>query len=308
MDSVDRVGLGAPSDKVSSPASLYILIARRAPLAVILRRGPSKWVQVILWHTDSDTFIHGQWFHGRIYEQSCDLSSNGKLFIYFALKINRHTLHDPHYTFAWTAISRPPYLTALVLWPQDNTNGGGGLFLDEHTIKLSHLTASGERQEGRMPLNVRMVVQEATSVSRPAAFRRNDDERLARDGWELRDEGVRGIYQRRTGWIGRIPTVWQKSRAPGGYRLLRVVDAGSNQRADAERQAYILEDVRQGSSAPIEGATWADWDHQDRLVFARQGRLYASSGSALGTAAEMLADFNQQRPYELSAPKWAEEW
>jgi len=308
MDSVDRLGLGALSDKVSSPANLYILMARRTARAVILRRGPSKWVQVILWHTDSDTFIHGQWFHGRIYEQSCDLSPDGELFIYFALKINRHTLHDPLHTFAWTAISKPPYLTALVLWPQGNTNGGGGSFLDEHTIKLTHLTASGARQEGRMPPNVRLVVQDATSVSRPTAFRRNDDERLARDGWELRDQGVRGTYQRRTGWSDRIPTIWERHRASGGYRLLRVVDAAGDQRADAERQAYILEDVRQGSSAPLEGATWADWDHQDRLVFARQGRLYASSGSASGAATEMLADFNQQRPYELSAPKWAEAW
>lgn len=61
------------------PCRLHVLLARRAPVAVIFRRGPTKWVQIIRWDTEKDIFEAGQWFHGRIYEGRSDLSPSGKL-------------------------------------------------------------------------------------------------------------------------------------------------------------------------------------------------------------------------------------
>src|SRR5215469_609509 len=71
-----------------SPVSCRIvgLLAAATPRVVLLRRGPTKWVQLILWHTDTDTFEEGQWFHGRIYEARSDLSPDGTLFLYLARK------------------------------------------------------------------------------------------------------------------------------------------------------------------------------------------------------------------------------
>ena len=63
---------------------IYSILAREAKRAVVFRRGPSKLVQLLLWHTDTDKFEDGQWFKGRIYERRCDLSPNGKLLVYFA--------------------------------------------------------------------------------------------------------------------------------------------------------------------------------------------------------------------------------
>src|SRR5262249_25498999 len=48
---------------------------------------------------------------GRIYERRCDLTPAGDRLVYFAASF-RQPLHS------WTAISRPPYLTALALWPK----------------------------------------------------------------------------------------------------------------------------------------------------------------------------------------------
>lgn len=104
---------------------LYVIPARDEPVAVVLRRGPSAWYHVILWQTRGDTFSHGAWFRGRIYENKCDLSPDGSLFIYFVHQGNRS---GTEFTHAWTAISRPPWLHALVLWPQGTTYGGGGQF------------------------------------------------------------------------------------------------------------------------------------------------------------------------------------
>ena len=67
-----------------SAVRLYALLARKAPLAVVFRRGPSKRVLLVLWRTDTDEFVEGQWLKGRIYERRCDLSPSGKRLVYFA--------------------------------------------------------------------------------------------------------------------------------------------------------------------------------------------------------------------------------
>ncbi|WP_435022246.1 hypothetical protein TA3x_002814 [Tundrisphaera sp. TA3] len=104
---------------------LFVILARDVPKAVILRRGPSRWFHVILWDMAGDLFTPGAWLHGRIYEEKCDLSPDGQLFVYFAYKTNR--IGESTYA-AFTAVSRPPWLRALVMWPQDDTYGGGGRF------------------------------------------------------------------------------------------------------------------------------------------------------------------------------------
>jgi hypothetical protein len=71
---------------MTPPCRLSLVFARDAPIVVVLRRGPSRVVEVVKWQTDTDQFEHGQWFHGRIYAERCGLSPNGSLFVYFAMK------------------------------------------------------------------------------------------------------------------------------------------------------------------------------------------------------------------------------
>ena len=118
---------------LSGMAKLFVILARSEPVGVILRRGPSDWFHLIQWQTRRDAFTHGAWIKGRIYEDRCDLSPDGRLFVYFLLKGNRG---GSSLTHAWTAISRPPWLHALALWPQGTTYGGGGRFVDNRSIAL----------------------------------------------------------------------------------------------------------------------------------------------------------------------------
>lgn len=37
-----------------TPGRAFAIMAREAPRAVSLRRGPTDWVQLSLWHTDTD--------------------------------------------------------------------------------------------------------------------------------------------------------------------------------------------------------------------------------------------------------------
>ena len=56
------------------PPRLHIILAREASKAVVIRRGPTDWCRLSLWHTDADIFEHGQWFKGKIYPERSDLS------------------------------------------------------------------------------------------------------------------------------------------------------------------------------------------------------------------------------------------
>lgn len=110
---------------------LFVLLARRARRAVVFRRGPSRQVLLLSWDTASDVLTPGQWFKGRIYERRCDLSPSGDKLVYFAGKFRK-----PYAT--WTAVSRPPWLTALALWPHGDAWGGGGLFESDPHLRLHH--------------------------------------------------------------------------------------------------------------------------------------------------------------------------
>lgn len=117
------------------PCRLSVIFASHAPLAVVLRRGPTHWVQLVLWNTLTDEFEPGQWFHGKLYPERCALSPRGELMVYFAYKRGRVDQAGGHRR-EFTAVSRPPYLTALALWPWLGTWGGGGHFTDARTLVL----------------------------------------------------------------------------------------------------------------------------------------------------------------------------
>jgi hypothetical protein len=112
---------------------LFVIPARSEPTAVILRRGPSAWYHVIQWDMRRDRFVHGAWFRGRIYEEKCDVSPDGRLLVYF---VHQGSRVGTEFTDSWTAISRVPWLEALVVWPQGTTYGGGVRFIDNRSLAV----------------------------------------------------------------------------------------------------------------------------------------------------------------------------
>ncbi len=119
--------------RVMPAPRLFVIFARDAPVAVVVRRGPAAWTQLTSWRTDSDVFTAGAWFRGRIYEEKCDLSPDGVLFVYAAFQGRRL---GTGYTQSWTAVSRAPWLHALTLWPMGTTYGGGGRFVENRRLVL----------------------------------------------------------------------------------------------------------------------------------------------------------------------------
>jgi hypothetical protein len=266
---------------------LSAILAREAPVAAIFRRGPSKLVELIKWHTDTDTFERGQWFKGRIYESCSDLSPDGSLLIYFTAKLQLGSRFDEDHFPAWTAISRPPWLTALALRPSPGVSVvGGGLFIDDKTVSLSGYPTHPHKDH--KPHGLRIVTDPYQHVATI---------RFTRDGW-VRTKSERAY-------------VWERTDK---YRWMTIVAEGSplpEHSYGFGDYAYdcSLIDKSRGTRTPLEEVTWADWDQRGRLVFSRHGKLFAGEFNAEGCVTPReLADLNGDTFEPRLAPAWAREW
>lgn len=95
---------------------------------------------MIIWQTNTDRFEDGEWWRGRIYEDKCGLSPDGRLFVYFGYQWKPR--YVPEGVFAFTAVSRPPHFKPVALWPTGDTWGGGGYFPDNKRLVMNYRTSS----------------------------------------------------------------------------------------------------------------------------------------------------------------------
>jgi hypothetical protein len=274
------------SVKAPVPCRLWVLMARKAQSALILCRGPTRWVELILWDTKKDQFQRGQWFHGRIYEERSDLSPDGTKFIYFVSK--NGLKHDAGIGETWTAISKPPYFTALALWPNGSTYGGGGLFLDDRYYWRA------DWPSGIHPrFSVKGLIDVTDAVISVSFHEKFLDDRIHLQfrhvGWSTVElQGCRPVRLEKPSPIGK-----------GALRLERV--------GSLSHYSLVLTDYR-AEPKPFD-AEWADWDQRGRLIIARAGKLLVGIYTRRkGLQFEELADFNANRPRSVEAPEWAKHW
>ena len=300
-----------PAQSVSP--RLFVFLAHRAAVGIILRRGPSAWAHLTLWDTDNDTFDHGQWVKARIYEDRCDVAPDGSLFLYFAHQGRAYK----HGGFsAWTAISRPPYFTALAMWPQAGTYFGGGLFDDSGSVLLNGLGCEPGVEPGQPPRGLT-----ARGIRGGFVQGWSYIQRLERDGWLVE----RAEAPPKNGWwsVARPPSVWRRAHPQGRHVLAMSYPGGTPDRSMGTLVGYTPDlppgfggyavrfwvEVRNGDVIPLEGAAWADWDRRGRLVVAKDGRLFASHPERTGIGPlDELADFTSLRPDPQPAPEWARSW
>lgn len=247
------------------PARLHVILAREAALGVVLRRGPAKQVCTVLWNRRTDEFTLGQWLKGRIYEDRCDLSPDGRYFIYFAYDGRPQREHGP----AWTAISRAPWLKAIALYSKGSTWGGGGMFTGPRTYWLDaeHVLVRGTTE-------VRRDLQ--------AEYAQIWHARWGQAGWEFQEAlGSAGDWVR-----------FREKQLPRGWFLRLVGGTG-----------YELEQARSGHLRQCPTWEWAEWDGK-RLVWAEKGCLFAAALDREQGICEpkLLHDFNDMKFEEKKAP------
>lgn len=273
------------------PARLHVLLARKTPAAVVIRRGPSDRVCTIGWDRKADTFTDGQWLHGRIYERRSDLSPDGRYLIYFAMDAR----WESETGGSWTAISRAPWLRALTLLGKGDGWHGGGLFTRGHHYWLND--GSGHRVM-RTSSEVRpdpdWTPEQRFGGECPGVYY----PRLIRDGWTLRE---RITLSPRASF-----TVFDKPLKHGW--LLRKV---AHEQLDSPpgKGCYWDEHelVNPATGVAIGAPDW-EWADRDggRLVYAEHGCLYAAAlptadATAL-TEPVLLRDFTPMTFEARNAP------
>jgi hypothetical protein len=282
------------------PARLFMIMARQASTAVILRRGPSKWTQLIQWHTAEDRFEPGQWFKGRIYERRCDLSPDGTKLIYFASKFDGRTVRDRSYTYAWTAVSKPPWFTALALWPKGDCWHGGGLFENDLAVFLNHHPDQATPHPNHLPGRLKVTPN-------PLARGENEplySQRLVRDGWQL-EQKWQVEFKYPVGFITHQPEVWLLPNPKQPQLKLQMTKLLSGR---CYWEEYVLVDKQTKVKHVLPGDECALWDQRGRLVYAHQGKLWRVITHFPELQVQEIADFNGHQPEQIQSPAGAKRW
>jgi len=287
------------------PANLFVILARNNRDAVIFRRGPSKQVLLIKWGRRSDCFEIGQWFKGRIYEHRCDLSPSGDLLVYLAAK-HKGPIHT------WTAVSKPPYLTALALWPNLGTWGGGGLFETESTLLLHH--DAPKLAEG-FSLPARMMVRSLGYSIGMNEYDGNHHARLLRGGWTLRQKGELREQRtaRRLKWRFDPVRLYEKTMSrKKSTRIIQMQLRGISGEGTWYKVDHALLDEKHELLLKLPDTSWADWDSNGDLLFADGGKLFrlpwSNHGEVERGTAKEIADFSALAFAPKEPPKKALNW
>jgi hypothetical protein len=278
-------------------ARISVLLARQAPVGVIFRRGPSKRVLMIRWDLERDTFEAGQWLKGRVYADQCDLSPRGEFLIYCAAN------HKGEDFGTWTAISRPPYFTALALWPLDGTwQGGGGIFLSGTQVVLSHIEPEPELAAGFSLPSWLMVSPEMTLNIAPTASIFTDHRRYW-DGWHL----VGKTMDLESGTVD-LKDLWLKRWPRYSPNVLLRVRNQINSSGPHPRTYELAGDSR---VIPLGAADWADWCPSGDLLLAREGRIYRIGNHRYPESDGFVRELIDLSPLQFEAreaPPEARQW
>lgn len=285
-----------PKRQTPSSTRLFAIVASEARVAVLFRRGPSKAVRMIRWDLATDELALGQWLAGRVYHERCGISPDGKLVVYFAGKFGTEL-------GTFTALCRPPFFSALALWPDGSTYGGGGFFASNRKVVLNYGMNLPELNEGKaIPRDF-----EVTNAREQHAL--GSVNLLAKtQGWTLAEAGSAGENSpdRTMRWVFRIPWRYVKPNParpeltlervhlgmyePNGPATIceyRLLEASASKR---RRPPRVIELGR---------LDFADWDHDGSLLSGNGGRLIRhrlppSLGEGL-RGRKLVGDFRDQR-------------
>ncbi len=272
------------------PPRVHVILARDAAYGIIIRRGPSKSVCTIGWDRQKDVFRLGQWLRGRIYERRCDLSPDGRHFIYFAM----NGKWSGKLKGSWTAISRTPHLKAIGLWANGSCWNGGGLFMTNSTYWLNTPISGQEQRQspGKLREYKDFPFQERYGGECPGVYYI----RLQRDGWNL----IRHL----TDQAGDTSSVVFEKPLPKGWLLEKTAHAtmyhsvGKGCYYDTHRLIHRERHIE----LDCPNWEWADLDGR-RLVWVDQGVLYRAEISANGVGfIRQLYDFNPMEFEAIAAP------
>lgn len=258
------------------PPRLHVLLARDAPVGLVIRRGPSHQVCFVGWDRRTDTFTLGQWMKGRITEQRSDISPDGQHLIYFMSKGGK----------GYSAISRTPYMKAIALWAHSDHYSGGGVFVDNRTYWLDQGIAEETQSTDQLKRSPSPQGGQVEEWVYPHGWR------LQLGGWEsfAVDSGDK-----------KDPITVFEKRTNTGWTLRKIIHKDDDiVGKKSSWESHELESFDEKLELP--DWEWADIDGK-RFVWAEKGKLFAAPITARGIhEPNVLYDFNSMQFERRTAP------
>lgn len=241
------------------PPRLHCILAREARVGIVIRRGPSKSVCTLRWDLSKDAFELGQWLRGRIYERRSDISPDGRHFIYFAMNGKWRSEAKG----SWTAISKVPFLKALVMLPKGDCWHGGGLFLSSDSYWINGGYGHSTLRDNSQLIRDRSFEPAYCFGGECPNVYYN---RLIRDGWALLQEKP----------LAEAHAVFDKPIGHGlTLRKFCFAEVGAPPGNGCYYDKHALFDMQGHLVQDMPHWQWADLDRR-RLVWAEHGRLFSA--------------------------------
>jgi hypothetical protein len=247
--------------------------------------------QLLKWNLDTDEVEAGQWLKGRVFERRCDLSPSGALFAYFA---RAGKAPGDWSKWTYTAVSRPPFFTALALWFKGDSYGGGALFENDRSLLLNEggiAHAPKEDQPKKLPIKVGPL---------PVPMGEDwpiEHARRIRDGWRV-IQNLKASHNWSEGYVTSRPLILERQF---GDLVLR--ETTSIQRYK-EIRLFEVEGIP--DSPDLTGADLAEWDlRRNRLLFARAGSLWSWRPSM---EVQLITDLGPNKFEPVEPAEWAQTW
>jgi len=278
---------------------LYVLTAPEAATALVLRRGPTRWWHLLEWDLAHLTLTPGAWFHGTLYPRRCDISPDGRLFGYFAMKgsfsqpsSSNPSSSNPSWPGEYFAVSRSPWLQALAGWQTCGTWTWGCRFSATGHLEI-RACMHREPFHGGYPGGF-------SAESMSTDWKKRDVWNELKRGWEIAADNVpaTGLALRR-------------AQPGGGGVSLGLIHLGVDFKRpgmEGVQLEYFLQDNPRDVT-PLPQAVWADWDREGRLLMAtRSGALEVHRCHGAKLHREWSEDLRDRTPDPRPAPAWASGW
>ena len=266
----------------SAATTLYIHPASHSPLALVIRRGPSKWWHFLLWDRDTGIVTPGSWFNGMMYPHRCDLSPRGDWMLILAL----NATNDP---CAWTAICHPPNVKAVCFFPQTSAKTGGGFFdARQPIVWLNRLETTTEQQDFSRH-GFEIGYQEKNQPPYGTFV-----ERLERDGWKHIGASKKDSEATLIPWVKKSPHK--------DYELLLEIETTGKAEdfdekcAEGEGLHYSLRPVGSRETTAIENVQWVNWNKRGELCMSSDGCLYHARVENANKHRRLVVDLNNLVP------------
>lgn len=280
------------------PPRLYAIVATKAPVALVFRRGPSDWYHLLRWDLEDGSIEPGVWVRKKLFPERCDLSPDGSLMLFYLAGSfpPRHPPEsDAYYSRPETGrhgvyggISRVPWLFPLVQWDLGDTWSRGVCFGDGEVF-------GAWGQPSRYFIEDNLI-------------------------WVRGNENHAFINERRRGWREaadcqeRTPDdVWDENRniilekaRPGGTEVLRLEGGAHDPQGPTGRVPKYKLRTGSGGWTDLTSIQWADWDHRGRLLVATStGQLRSENMNGERHPAVVEHDLHGISPDPKQAPEWA---